>query len=121
MRPSRNVATAAVAAAAFGAVGTAGPASAAARPPGPGHAFLLKDQNGHSAYVNLTHVFSPGTLRDSSGAKDNPPRGKRWVVTAFKVTDWHGKIAEDADGDVSVIGTNHQVYETYITGDSSYN
>lgn len=105
---------------------TAGPASATQdqpghHRPGPGHTYVLKDQDGHRARVTLLHVYDPGTLRDGGGNKDYPPAGKKWVVAAFRIREGKGRISEDIYSDFSVIGKNHQTYDAYITGDSTYN
>ena len=89
--------------------------------PGPGHTYVLWDGNRHRARVTLLHVYDPGTLRDSAGDRDFPPAGKKWVVCAFRIRDGKGKISEDIYSDFSVIGKNHQTYEAYITGDTTYN
>lgn len=99
-----------------------GPASAVAtRLPHPGHTYTLKDGNGNKARVKLLHVYDPGTLRDSNGDKDYPPSGKKWVVAAFRIKDKKGKIDEDIYDDFSIVGKNHQTYNAYITGDTTYN
>jgi len=99
----------------------ASPASAAqANRPGPGHTYVLRDENGHRARVTLLKVYDPGTLWDSSGNKDYPPKGKKWVVAAFRIKDGKGSISEDIYSDFSIIGKNHQTYDAYITGDTTY-
>ncbi len=70
----------------------------------PGHAYLVHE-GGSSYYVTLKHTYNPGTLRDSSGAVDHAPRGRKCVVLSFKVTDWRGAIDEDVFNTVTVTGT----------------
>lgn len=119
-RTIRRCIGAAVLAPAVAACGSTDPA-----PPHPvfsygpvkGGTFQVADSNKNTYGITLEKVVDPAQSNDIYHA---PDIGTRFVGVAFRIQGIRGTAADNADADVTVIGSDQVTYQPYVVSITGY-
>ena len=72
-----------------------------------GTTFTATDIDGNKMKVTLIKVIDPAQGSDEFTTPDN---GKRFAAAEFRLTGLSGHMSDDANGDATLVGSNHQTY-----------